>query len=232
MAHPRRCRLPRPQRTALPQVQGLHLRPEAPHDARHQARDAQTIRRRARHRPHQERPPHTQLSRRATGRCHQRRPGRCRIQLPPPPQLAEASSAPDCQPDPRPLNAHAYDKARSNKGRPIFWSCPAPHLVIGRSPHPCLSWVSRRLGPHADTHTVETDTDATADADPVNEQGRFLAFGGRRACDELIVVDEVLALNPGVEDLDDGEGVVLPARFIDGERRIGRVSGKVVLAGL
>ena len=29
--------IPRPQCTALPQVQGLYFRPEAPHDARHQA---------------------------------------------------------------------------------------------------------------------------------------------------------------------------------------------------
>ena len=31
-APPRRCRLSRPQRAGQPQVQGLHLRPEAPHD--------------------------------------------------------------------------------------------------------------------------------------------------------------------------------------------------------
>ena len=91
--HSRRCRIPRPQCAALPQVQGLHLRPEAPHDARHQARDEAARRRRTRHRPHQERPPHgPQLSRRHPGRCHQRHPRRRRIQLPPPAQLAEASS--------------------------------------------------------------------------------------------------------------------------------------------
>ena len=47
-----------------PQVQGLHRRPEAAHDARHQARDETPSRRRAGHRPHQERAPHgPQLSR-------------------------------------------------------------------------------------------------------------------------------------------------------------------------
>ena len=61
-------------------------------------------RRGARHRPYQERSPHEpQLSRRATGRRHQRRPRRSRLRLPPPLQLAEASSAPDCQPDPDPF---------------------------------------------------------------------------------------------------------------------------------
>ncbi len=41
----------------LSTVQGLHLRPETPHDARHQARDAPPLRRRTRDRAHQERPP-------------------------------------------------------------------------------------------------------------------------------------------------------------------------------
>ena len=89
------------------------LRPEAPHDARHQAPDAPPLRRRARHRPHQERPPHgPQLSRWAIGRRHQRRPRRRRIQLPPPPQLAEASSVPDCQSGPAALIRRAQTSDR------------------------------------------------------------------------------------------------------------------------
>src|SRR5438552_3222483 len=50
--------LSRPQCAARLQVQGLHRRPEAAHDAEDQARDAQTLRRRARHRPSQSRAPH------------------------------------------------------------------------------------------------------------------------------------------------------------------------------
>lgn len=88
--------IPRSQRAARSQVQGLHLRPEARGDAQDQARTAPQGRRRTRHRPSQGRAPHgPQLSLVPAGRRHQRRPRRRRLQLPPPHPLAQPPAAPN-----------------------------------------------------------------------------------------------------------------------------------------
>ena len=119
--HSRRCRLSRPQRAALPQVQGLHLRPEAPHDARRSSARcaaASAVEPVIGHIKDEHRMDRNYLAGTA-GRRHQRRPRRRRLQLPPPPHLAEASSVPVCQPDPLPVTCRRQtsNRAKSDSSR-------------------------------------------------------------------------------------------------------------------
>src|SRR5450432_86379 len=88
--HRRRQGLPRPQRRAPIQVQGLYQRPEARRHRRHQTRPQAALGGRAGHRPRQGRPPYgTQLSQRIGRRRQQRRACRRRLQLQKAPGLAE-----------------------------------------------------------------------------------------------------------------------------------------------
>jgi hypothetical protein len=90
-----RCRLPRPQCAARLQVQGLYFKAKASSDAANQTRDETPLRRRARHRSSQGRPPNgPQLSLAPPRRRCQRHPRRHRLQLPTPHTMAEDFLAP------------------------------------------------------------------------------------------------------------------------------------------
>jgi transposase, IS5 family len=89
------------------QIQGVHVRSEAPGDPEDQARVASALRRRAGHRPSQIRTSYgPQLPLVPTGRRHQCGPGCRGLQLPPPHPLAGALAVPNPRPADRSTSAH------------------------------------------------------------------------------------------------------------------------------
>src|SRR5215468_10220525 len=75
---------------------------------------------------------------------------------------------------------------------------------------------------------MKTCSHTTARPDPVDEQGGCSAGLGHRALDQLVMVDQVIPLDDRMVDLDHGERVGRLPGLIHGQRRVGRVTGKIV----
>jgi len=82
----------------------------------------------------------------------------------------------------------------------------------------------------ADTDAMKANADPALDTDRIDEQRGCSAALWHCSVQQLVGVDEVVALNSGMAEFDHDKRIVGLPRLVDRERGIRRISGEIVLA--